>query len=109
MQFYWVCDHVHQKHFHIFWSQGSTNKADYFTKHHPSSYHQQVRSTYLHEAHSNYYACLDDDDDDDGGQTDDDYDYNPPRTTHVKFLDQTLSSPICGEGVLIPPNHYPNG
>jgi hypothetical protein len=109
MRFYWVRDRVRQKQFHIFWRQGSTNKADYFTKHHPSSHHQQVRTTYLHEPHSNYYACLDDDDDDDEGQTDDDYEYNPPRTTRVKFLDQNLSSPVCGEGVLIPPSRYPNG
>ena len=98
------------------WHKGSTNKADYFTKHHPSSHHQQVRSTYLHEPHSNYYACLDDADDDDEGTTDDDADYdydditnNPRRTTHVRFMDQPLSSPICSEGVLIPPSHYPNG
>ena len=108
MRFYWVRDHVHQKQFHIFWRQGSTNKADYFTKHHPSLHHQQVRSTYLHEPHSNYYACLDDDDDE-GQNDEDDCDYNPPRTTRIKFLDQTLSSPVCGGGVLILPSRYPNG
>ena len=117
MHFYWVCNHIPQKKFHIFWCKGSANKADYFTKHHSSFHHQQVRSTYLHEPHSNYYACLDDkDDDNDEGKTDDeaetdddDITYNPPRTTHVKFLDQALTSPICREGVLIPPSCYPKG
>jgi hypothetical protein len=34
MRFYWVHDHSKQGHFHIFWKPGTTNFADYFTKHH---------------------------------------------------------------------------
>ena len=116
MQFYWVCNHVHQKQFHIYWCKGSVNKANYFTKHHPSSHHQQVQSTYLHEPHSNYYACLSNADDDNEGATDDeaksdhdDITNTPPRTTHLRFMDLALSSPICGESVLILPSCYPKG
>jgi hypothetical protein len=109
MRFYWVRDRVRQKQFHIFWRKGSANKADYFTKHHPSSHHQQVRPTYLHEPHLNYYACLrdDDDDDDDDGATNPIIPYQPIKNTHVKFLDQELVSPTWGEGVLLPTSRYP--
>jgi len=60
MRFYWVRDRVRQGQFHIFWRPGSTNRADYFTKHHPASHHQAVRPTYLHlpSQHTNYYSCL---------------------------------------------------
>jgi len=42
MRFYWVRDRVRQGQFHIFWRPGTTNRADYFTKHHPTSHHQAV-------------------------------------------------------------------
>jgi len=42
MHFYWVCDCMCQGQFHIFWSPGNSNWADYFTKHHPASHHQAV-------------------------------------------------------------------
>jgi hypothetical protein len=61
MRFYWLRDRVRQKHFHVYWKPGRTNRADYFTKHHPASHHQEMRRTYLHEPSppaSNYYACL---------------------------------------------------
>jgi hypothetical protein len=41
------------------------NKADYFTKHHPASHHQQIRSSYLHlpqDRNKNYFECLQDED-----------------------------------------------
>jgi hypothetical protein len=34
MRFYWVHDCCKQGHFNIFWKPGTTNFADYFTKHH---------------------------------------------------------------------------
>ena len=61
MRFYWIRDCVRKGQFHIFWQKGSLNKADYFTKHHPASHHQQVRSSYLHEPSDrsrNYFDCL---------------------------------------------------
>jgi hypothetical protein len=33
MRFYWIQDRVKQKQFHVYWRPGSTNLADYFTKH----------------------------------------------------------------------------
>jgi len=60
MQFYWLCDCKKQGQYHIFWCPGTTNQADYFSKHHPASHHQAVCPTYLHTPTSaaNYYACL---------------------------------------------------
>jgi hypothetical protein len=48
MRFYWVRDRVQQGQFDIFWAPGSTNLADYFTKHHPAKHHQSMRPIYLH-------------------------------------------------------------
>ena len=50
MRFYWVRDRIAQKQFQLFWRQGSTNMADYFTKHHPPWYHRQMRYKYLQRA-----------------------------------------------------------
>ncbi|MGL5499878.1 MAG: Ty1/Copia family ribonuclease HI, partial [Plesiomonas shigelloides] len=49
MRFYWIRDRVRQKQLKILWQKGSTNLADYFTKHHPPSVHQKMRRIYLHE------------------------------------------------------------
>ena len=65
MRFYWIRDRVRQGQFHIFWKKGILNKADYFTKHHPPSHHQAIRSTYLYEPTDpsrNYFDCLQDED-----------------------------------------------
>lgn len=48
MRFYWVRDRVRQGHFLIYWSKGSGNLADYFTKHHSTSHHRAMRPVYLH-------------------------------------------------------------
>ncbi len=53
----WVC----QGQFHIFWCPGKANCANYFTKHHPDSHHQDMHPHYLHaptHASANYFACL---------------------------------------------------
>mgnify|MGYP006356563395 FL=1 len=61
MRFYWIRDRVRQGQFHIYWRKGSLNRADYFSKHHPATHHQQIRSSYLHSptdpAH-NYFDVL---------------------------------------------------
>jgi hypothetical protein len=49
MRFYWIRDRVAQKQFQVLWRKGSENLADYFTKHHPASHHQMVRSRYLQQ------------------------------------------------------------
>jgi hypothetical protein len=87
MRFYWIRDRVRQKQFYIYWKKGILNKADYFTKHHPPSHHQAIRSSYLHDAKDrskNYFECLQDAED-----TPD-----APRTVHFPDSDS-------GEGVLI--------
>jgi hypothetical protein len=63
MRFYWIRDRVRQGQFQIFWSKGKTNCADYFSKHHPASHHQAIRSTYLYSPTNparNYFECLSD-------------------------------------------------
>jgi hypothetical protein len=52
MRFYWIRDRGRQGHFKIYWSKGQTNGADYFSKHHPASHHQAIRSTYLYSPSS---------------------------------------------------------
>jgi hypothetical protein len=49
MRFYWVQDRCKQGHFNIFWKPGTTNLANYFTKHHAARHHQLMRPVYLHE------------------------------------------------------------
>jgi hypothetical protein len=65
MRFYWIRDRVRQGQFLVYWKKGTLNRADYFTKHHPASHHQAIRSSYLHEPTNstrNYFDCLYDDD-----------------------------------------------
>jgi hypothetical protein len=50
MRFYWVKDRIKQNQFQLIWRKGSTNMADYFTKHHPPWHHKQMRYQYLHRA-----------------------------------------------------------
>jgi hypothetical protein len=49
MRFYWIQDRVGQGEFLVYWSSGSDNAADYFTKHHSPSHHRRMRSRYLFE------------------------------------------------------------
>jgi hypothetical protein len=62
MRFYWIRDRVRQGQFLIYWRKGSTNRGDYFTKHHPTKHHRRMRPIYLHTPTSNRYAPLSDDD-----------------------------------------------
>ena len=50
MRFYWVKDRIKQKQFQLLWRKGTTNMADYFTKHHPPWHHKLMRYKYLHKA-----------------------------------------------------------
>jgi hypothetical protein len=65
MRFYWLRDRVRQGQFIVYWKPGKTNKADYFTKHHATKHHREMRYTYLKKPEgkentkpSNYYDCL---------------------------------------------------
>ena len=48
MRFYWIQDRTEQEQFQIVWRENTTNLADYFTKSHPISHHQEMRPTYLY-------------------------------------------------------------
>ena len=88
MRFYWIRDQVRQGRFQIYWSKGQTNRADYFSKHHPASHHQAIRSTYLYSPTNptrNYFECLADD------------------TPVPSAKSHTIHSVVPGEGVLISP------
>ncbi len=88
MRFYWIRDRVHQGQFKIYWSKGQTNRADYFSKHHPASHHQAIRSMYLYSPTNptrNYFECLADD-------------IPPPQAA----ANATVSP---GEGVLLSPGN----
>jgi len=47
MQFHWLRDRINQKQFRCYWRPGSTNYADYWTKHHPAAHHRNMRSIFL--------------------------------------------------------------
>ena len=44
MRFFWTTDQVKQGHFAVKWTPGQENLADYFTKHHNSRHHREVRA-----------------------------------------------------------------
>ena len=47
MHFHWLRDCIDQKQFRYFWRPGSTNYANYWTKHHPAAHHRNMRSIFL--------------------------------------------------------------
>ena len=49
MRLFWSTDQVKLGHFVVKWTPGKENLADYFTKHHDSKHHREVRAWYLHE------------------------------------------------------------
>ena len=47
MRFFWLRDRENQKQFKLYWAKGINNLADYFTKHHPTEHHRNMRRVYL--------------------------------------------------------------
>ena len=47
MRFHWLRDRAAQAMFRFFWQQGKDNKGDYWTKHHCSAHHKQVRPEFI--------------------------------------------------------------
>ena len=47
MKFHWVQERTNQGQYIVIWIPDDTNLADYLTRHHPPSHHQQVRPMYL--------------------------------------------------------------
>jgi hypothetical protein len=47
MRFHWLRCRTNQKQFRTYWRAGSTNLADYVTKHHAPIHHRTIRALYL--------------------------------------------------------------
>jgi hypothetical protein len=47
MRFHWLRCRTNQKQIRAYWRAGSTNLADYVTKHHAPIHHRTIRSLYL--------------------------------------------------------------
>ena len=47
IKFHWIRDREFQKQFIIYWRPGISNYADYWTKHHPGTYHINTRKEFL--------------------------------------------------------------
>jgi hypothetical protein len=47
MRFHWLRDKEVQQQFRIFWDKGIKNLADYYTKHHSITHHQNMRPQYF--------------------------------------------------------------
>ena len=47
IQFRWLRDRECQEQFRIYWQPGKLNYADYWTKHHAATHHQNVRKEFL--------------------------------------------------------------
>ena len=47
MRFHWLQDRECQRQFRIYWRPGKLNYADYWTKHHLTKHHQQMRKEFI--------------------------------------------------------------
>ena len=48
IRFYWLRDRVNQGQFWVFWDSGRYNKGDFYTKHHPPSYHRKMQPVHTY-------------------------------------------------------------
>jgi hypothetical protein len=49
MRFQWLKSRRAQQLFRYHWAKGTTNRADYPSKHHSAAHHQRIRSLYVHD------------------------------------------------------------
>ena len=47
VRYHWLTEHQANGDFNIYWDSGKNNLADYHTKHHNSTHHQNVRKNYI--------------------------------------------------------------
>jgi hypothetical protein len=47
MRFHWLRDRECQEQFRIYWRPGKLNYTDYWTKHHPTKHHQNIRKEFI--------------------------------------------------------------
>ena len=61
MRYFWIADKVDAKIFNVYWNMGKTNRADYFSKQHPTKVHRDIRPTIMvtyENNHTNYYDAI---------------------------------------------------
>ena len=49
MKYYWSRDRKNQKQFKYIWDYGDQNDGDYWTKHHPTTHHREMRPRYIQD------------------------------------------------------------
>ncbi len=47
MRFHWLRDRECQEQFRIYWRPGKLNYADYCTKHHATTHHQNIQKEFI--------------------------------------------------------------
>ena len=47
MRVHWLRDREFQRQLRIYWRPGKLNYADYWTKHHPTKHHQNMRKEFI--------------------------------------------------------------
>ena len=47
VRYHWLTEHQDNGNFNVYWDCGKNNLADYHTKHHSPTHHQNVRKTYI--------------------------------------------------------------
>jgi hypothetical protein len=52
MRYFWIRDQSDANIFDVFWNQGKSNRADYYSKQHPTSIHRAIRPTIMITAES---------------------------------------------------------
>jgi hypothetical protein len=52
MRWNWLRDKQVHEQIQVYWGPGKENEADYFTKHHPPSYHKITRPRYILQGHN---------------------------------------------------------
>ena len=52
MRYHWIRNAKLRRLFQYYWTAGSVNEADYFTKHHPPNYHREMRERYILKGNS---------------------------------------------------------
>ena len=87
MRVYWLRDRENQLQFRTYWKKGVENNADYFTKHHPTVYHKEVRNKYVLDKANQVIQTL--------------------STTKTLFQKLTQNQTSWLRGCVDPPDHVP--
>jgi hypothetical protein len=85
---------VRQGQFLVCWKKGSCDRGDCFSKHHPTSHHRAVLSSYPHAPNDRSRNCFECLQDTETGNL-------PAASRSVTFADQTAPKSARGEGALI--------